>query len=114
MEANSFTHERLHNIYFRKTLPELSDSHPALRQFQTVNHTLCADQFSNNAVLQIYEWPPLAQFLADTMGKEQLFPMQDPLARVNIMAYHAGEALNWHFDRSEFTTTLERSTYFEG
>jgi hypothetical protein len=28
------------------------------------------------------------------------------LARVNVMAYHDGEALNWHFDRSEFTTTL--------
>jgi hypothetical protein len=28
------------------------------------------------------------------------------LARVNTMAYNEGEALNWHFDRSEFTTTL--------
>ena len=26
-------------------------------------------------------------------------------ARVNVMAYRAGDALNWHFDRSEFTTT---------
>jgi len=32
--------------------------------------------------------------------------MVDPLARVNVIAYRAGEALNWHFDRSEFTTTL--------
>jgi hypothetical protein len=28
------------------------------------------------------------------------------LARVNAMQYGAGEGLNWHFDRSEFTTTL--------
>jgi hypothetical protein len=32
--------------------------------------------------------------------------MEDPLARVNVMGYRAGEALNWHFDRSQFTTTL--------
>ena len=32
--------------------------------------------------------------------------MADPLARVNVMSYFDGEALNWHFDRSEFTTTL--------
>ena len=32
--------------------------------------------------------------------------MAYPLAAVNVMAYHEGEALNWHFDRSEFTTTL--------
>lgn len=40
------------------------------------------------------------------MGKEALHPMADPLAAVNAMAYRAGEGLNWHFDRSEFTTTL--------
>jgi hypothetical protein len=32
--------------------------------------------------------------------------MDDPLARVNAMAYGEGDTLNWHFDRSEFTTTL--------
>jgi hypothetical protein len=32
--------------------------------------------------------------------------MADPLARVNAMRYATGEGLNWHFDRSEFTTTL--------
>jgi predicted 2-oxoglutarate/Fe(II)-dependent dioxygenase YbiX len=40
------------------------------------------------------------------MQKDCLFPMRDPLARLNVMAYRDGEALNWHFDRSEFTTTL--------
>ena len=32
--------------------------------------------------------------------------MDDALARANVLAYRDGEALNWHFDRSEFTTTL--------
>ena len=45
-------------------------------------------------------------FLAEVMGKPQLHTMADPLARANVMAYRAGDALNWHFDRSEFTTTL--------
>jgi hypothetical protein len=40
------------------------------------------------------------------MDKPRLYTMPDPLARVNVMAYRAGETLNWHFDRSEFTTTL--------
>jgi hypothetical protein len=54
----------------------------------------------------LYEWPEFARFLAATMGKPALYTMDDPLARVNTMAYGPGEALNWHFDRSEFTTTL--------
>jgi hypothetical protein len=57
-------------------------------------------------LMQIYEWPPLAAFLAAVMEKPALHVMRDPLARVNVMSYRDGQALNWHFDRSEFTTTL--------
>lgn len=106
MDTLSFTHTRLHNIYFRKEIPELPGGHPALQKVQTINHTVCADQIPQSIPLWIYEWSPFITFLAATMGKEALYPMRDPLARVNIMAYRDGEALNWHFDRSEFTTTL--------
>ena len=70
------------------------------------NHTICADQFAHGTITRIYEWRPLLDFLAATMNKPRLFPMADPLARINVMAYYDGEMLNWHFDRSEFTTTL--------
>jgi hypothetical protein len=102
----AFTHARKHNIYFRRDVPELAADHPALTQFETINHTLCGDQLAQTLVAQVYEWPPLARFLAAAMDKLALHVMADPLARVNVMAYNAGEALNWHFDRSEFTTTL--------
>jgi len=35
-----------------------------------------------------------------------LYTMPDPLARLNVMSYGQSQTLNWHFDRSEFTTTL--------
>lgn len=104
--GEAFTHQRSHNIYFKASVPGLADDHPALRRFDTVNHTLCADQIPGSVVLDLYAWPPLIAFLAAVMGKPRLFTMADPLAKVNVMAYHDGEALNWHFDRSEFTTTL--------
>jgi hypothetical protein len=105
--TRAFMHKRMHNIYFRKDIPGLAPDHPALRQVTTVNHTVCADQMPADAVvLAIYEAPAMAAFLAAVMAKPQLHAMADPLARVNVIAYRAGEALNWHFDRSEFTTTL--------
>ena len=104
--SSSFEHRRAHNIYFKPEIPELDASHPALRQCATVNHTICADQMADSIVMVIYEYPPLAAFLAAAMGKDKLHPMADPLARANVMEYRDGEALNWHFDRSEFTTTL--------
>jgi hypothetical protein len=107
LDTKSFVHKREHNIYFKKEVPGLAVGHPALKQVTTINHTICADQMPEDAVvLQIYEWPAMAAFLAKTMGKPKLHTMTDPLARVNVMAYRDGEALNWHFDRSEFTTTL--------
>lgn len=106
LATEAFTHARMHNIYFRKDIPGLAADHPALTFCETINHTLCGDQLQGMIVTQIYELPKFAAFLAATMDKPVLYTMDDPLARVNTMAYNEGEALNWHFDRSEFTTTL--------
>lgn len=106
MDTLSFVHKREHNIYFMKSIPGLPLDHPALATTKTINHTVCADQIPQSVVMFIYEWAPMIMFLGATMGKEALYPMRDALARVNVMAYREGEQLNWHFDRSEFTTTL--------
>ena len=106
IDGAAFTHRREHNIYFDDDLAGIAPDHPALRRFETVNHTVCADQMADSLVCRLYDWPPLADFLAAVMAKPRLYPMDDPLARANVMAYRAGEALNWHFDRSEFTVTL--------
>ena len=106
MRTASFEHRRLHNIYFLDSVPGLPSDHPALQKVETINHTVCADQIPNSIAVSIYRYPPLLRFLADVMKKRELFVMDDPLACANVMAYRDGEALNWHFDRSEFTTTL--------
>lgn len=106
LDSAAFTHKRSHNIYFEPEIAGLAPDHPALARVETVNHTLCADQIPESLVCRVYEWPLLARFIAATMEKESLHTMADPLARANVMAYRGGEALNWHFDRSEFTTTL--------
>lgn len=106
LTSESYRHARSHNVYFEDSVPGLADNHPALRKLETINHVLCADQLVDNPVTRLYEWPPFAAFLAAVMGKESLYTMRDPLARVNIQASRDGEKLSWHFDRSEFTTTL--------
>jgi len=105
IENESFTHAREHNVYFDDQVDGLAADHPALARMQTLNHTLCGDQIAE-PLRQVYEWSGLADFLARVMNKEALYPMADPLACANVMGYYEGEGLNWHFDRSEFTTTL--------
>lgn len=106
LDHNAFEHRREHNIYFEDQRVGLSADHPALKRFETINHTVCADQIPESLVCRIYEWSPFVTFLATVMKKDALYQMADPLARANVLAYRPGEALNWHFDRSEFTTTL--------
>jgi len=106
MASESFRHARRHNVYFRDHVDGLNADHPALAKVETVHHTLNGTQLADNPVTALYEWAPFAAFLAATMGKAALYCMDDPVGRVNVQASRAGEALNWHFDQSEFTTTI--------
>jgi hypothetical protein len=112
-ERESFTHARSHNIYFNDDLADVALDHPALARVKTINHTLCGDQLAE-PLRRIYEWPGLIAFLARVMDIANLYPMADPLACANVMGYYEGEGLNWHFDRSEFTTTLLLQSPREG
>ena len=104
--SSAWKHARKHNVYFLQHVEGLEESHPALRKFTTVNHTLCDDQLQDTFIHRLYEWQPLADFIARVIGLPKLFLMDDPLARANVMEYRPGEALNWHFDRARYTTTL--------
>ncbi|MGI9405890.1 MAG: HalD/BesD family halogenase [Hyphomicrobiaceae bacterium] len=106
LATDAYEHRQSHNIYFKSHVDGLAPDHPALRTVETVNRKICADQIPENVLVQIYEWSPLAEFLASVMGKEKLHVMDDQIACLNVMMYREGEALNWHFDRSEFTVTL--------
>lgn len=105
-DSAAFTHARDHNIYFDDEIEGLDAGHPALRRFTTINRTICGDQIPASTIERIYEWQPLIAFLAAATEKTQLYPMADPLGRLNVMAYREGERLNWHFDRAEFTITV--------
>ena len=105
-DTASFTHARNHNIYFDDEIEGPEAGHPALARFTTVNRTICGDQIPSSLVTRIYEWQPLIDFLAAATERPRLYPMADPLGRLNVMTYRAGERLNWHFDRAEFTITV--------
>lgn len=114
MEIDSFHHRRWHNIYFKDEVDGLAADDAALTKVETANHTLCHDQMQGTALDKIYQWPEFGAFLAAVMDKPQLYTMDDALAGLNVLEYRPGEALNWHFDRSIFTTTLLLQEATEG
>lgn len=60
----------------------------------------------DSLVRYLYEWDGLLDFLAAALGKEKLYRYADPLGALNIAAMHAGEALLWHFDQTDFVVSL--------
>jgi hypothetical protein len=114
LARSAYTHERSHNVYFDDAIGAIPSEHPALTRQRSTHHTLCADQITDTIVHRIYEWLPLAAFIARVLGEPRLYLMEDPLARVNVMEYRTGETLGWHFDRSRYTTTLLIQSAQEG
>jgi len=86
------------------TLPA---DHPR-RAFGTSSVGVVAyDQFpATSALRQLYEWPPLMEFLAAALGKDRLYRYADPLGALNLAVMGDGEELFWHFDQTDFVTSI--------
>ncbi len=97
-----------HNVYFDTPDPTWAPDHPGRRVLRTAQKALAADAIARRSPLwAIYQWEPLRRFLAEIVGHPA--PLQthaDELAALNVMTMDDGDELGWHFDRSDFATTL--------
>lgn len=65
------------------------------------------DQMQESSqVRQLYEWDGLMNFLADALGKEKLYRYADPMGALNVAVMGEGDYLRWHFDQTDFVTTI--------
>ncbi len=106
IEKESFVHNREHNIYFDDHLDKVAVDASVLARMHTTSLTVCGDQIASSVLWDLYQWQPMIDFIASIVGKDRLYPMDDPLAGLNIKSFRDGDVTNWHFDRSEFTITL--------
>jgi len=113
METLAFRHRQTHNIYFLDDTDGIP-SDIAKQQFVTAHRTLTCDQMVGATIRSIYEWDPLRAFIQLVLGLPNLYPMVDPMACLNVMAYGEGDELGWHFDRAEFAVTILLQAAKEG
>lgn len=106
IEKESFVHNREHNIYFDDHLDKVAEDASVMARMHTTSLTVCGDQIMSSVLWDLYQWQPMIDFIAAIVGKDRLYPMDDPLAGLNIKSMRNGDVTNWHFDRSEFTITL--------
>ncbi|MFT5811300.1 MAG: hypothetical protein ACI9KM_002069 [Rubritalea sp.] len=95
------------NVYLGDRDDDYPTDHARNIFMPRTNGFVRADTFDDDsASRQLYYWAPLKQFLADCLGKPELFIYEDPISNMIVNVAKKGQQFNWHFDTNEFTITL--------
>ena len=89
------------------SLPDPPPGHPRLRTSPRRMAQIAYDQVpAGNGIRALYASAAMPAFLAAVLDTPPLHPMACHYQSVNISVMGAGGCQNWHFDGSEFSTTL--------
>lgn len=97
----------------------LPPDHPRARAQRSQVETVAYDRVpSGSPVRTLYESDELLGFLAQVLQVDTLFRYADPFGALNLSTMHAGDQLAWHFDQTDFVTSVavaapERGGAFE-
>ncbi len=95
------------NVYLNDGNTDFPGDHPLNVFMPRTNGFITADLFGEEtAARQLYYWEPLKAFLADCLGKNELYIYDDPVSNMIVNVGKPGQQFNWHFDTNEFTITM--------
>jgi hypothetical protein len=101
-------HSRVQNTPYL-ALPDESfpADHPRRRLVDSSLTAVAYDLFPDDSVLRsLYEWEPLARFVGDVLGLDEVHRYADPLGALNVAVMNDGDELGWHFDQTDFVTSI--------
>ncbi len=119
IEAKAFHNALVGNAYLEDPDPALPADHARKMTEKTALGAIAYDQIpSDHLIRQIYEWDPLMKFIGDIVGLEKIYRYGDPMGALNIAVMKDGDYLRWHFDQTDFVTSLsirnaDKGGYFE-
>lgn len=95
------------NVYLGEGNPDRPPEHPQNIFLERSNGFVSSRSFDETTISsQFYAWPPLKDFIADCLAKDELHVYDDPISNMIINLSRPGEKFNWHFDTNEFTITM--------
>jgi hypothetical protein len=85
----------------------LPNDHPRRVIGSSAVGVIAYDQFPAHSLLRrLYEWEPLMQFIGAALARYPLYRYADPLGALNVAVMGEGEELFWHFDQTDFVTSI--------
>lgn len=95
------------NAYLEATDMILSEDHPRRMTEDTSLGVIAYDEYPANAILRrIYEYEPLMNFIGAVLGLKSIYRYADPMGGLNLSVMKDGDYLRWHFDQTDFVTSL--------
>ncbi|HYK63691.1 MAG TPA: hypothetical protein VEY94_01995 [Patescibacteria group bacterium] len=93
--------------YLEAPDPSWPNDHPRKFYEPTSVGVVAYDQFPrNSAMRQLFEWDPLMEFIAAALKKDKLYRYADPMGALNLAVMAEGERLHWHYDQTDFVTSI--------
>ena len=107
LEPEAYFCRNYHNAYLEPDDDAFPADHPRRMRMYTSVGSIAYDQLPRHSALRnLYEWDPLVTFMGAVLGNRQLYRFADPLGALSINVFREGDRHAWHFDESEFSTTL--------
>ena len=107
LKSKSFQSSSNYNVYVKPQDLAYPKNSARNRIMNTTKKCVPNDLISDKSFLmKIYNSTKIQRFFCSILGVKHLYPYADKLSSVNINYYEPGDALDWHFDNSDFTITL--------
>jgi len=115
LQPKSHRRERMLGAYAETTPNSDDESHPLRRKSPYRMWVTATDQIApEGATLQIYEWQPLIDLVADILDLPALYTVSDPMMRCNYTYLGDRDEHGWHFDGNDFVVSLMVQSAQEG
>ncbi len=103
----AFFCQNTHNAYLEPHDDRFPSDHPRRRRLRTDVGSVAADRLPPDGLLhRLYGWGAMTAFVGAVLERHPFYRLADPLGAVSINVFRPGDAHAWHFDESEYTTTL--------
>lgn len=87
--------------------PNLPADHPSRTRLPASHRFIPGDLFDDdNPLRHLYGYAPFVDFIQRALGAPALYPIEDKLGQINMLAYEPGDRNGWHFDTNEFIVSL--------
>ncbi len=115
LETRAFHNALVGNAYLDDPDPSWPADHARRMTEPSSLGVIAYDQIpESHLIRQIYEWDPLMHFIKDILGLGAIYRYADPMGALNISVMKDADYLRWHFDQTDFVTSLSIRNANEG